>query len=78
MHLAAGCPPGSRGRDPLFQLSPHMHARTKKSLSSDRFVLLEATEGVMDAVECLTAGAFGSLTFIFTDQLHLMLLMSFY
>ena len=25
-YLAAGCPPGSRGYDPLFQPAPHMHA----------------------------------------------------
>ena len=51
MHLAAGCPPGSRGCDSLFQLSPHMHARGKNSSSSDRAGPEEATEGVREAVE---------------------------
>ena len=50
MHLAAGCPPGSRGCDPLFQLSPHMHARGKNSLSSDKVGPGEATAGVREAV----------------------------
>ena len=60
IHLAAGCPPGSRGCDSLFQPPPHMYVRPKNSLSSDRAGLREATEGVVGAVECLTTGAFGS------------------
>ena len=67
MHLAAGCPPGSRGCDPLFQLSPHMHARGKNSSSSDRVGPGEATEGVREAVECPVARAFPSPTFLSTD-----------
>ena len=64
MHLAAGCPPGSRVWDPLFQLSPHMHARGENSVSSGRVGPGEATEGVR---ECPVAGAFPSPTFISTD-----------
>ena len=72
IHLAAGCPPGSRGWDLLFQLSPHVHATQKISLSSSRSLgLWEATEGLMEAVERLTAGALGSPTFCSTDRLHL-------
>ena len=67
MHLAAGCPPGSRDCDPLLQLSPHMHDRGKNSLSSDRVGLGEANEGVREAVECPVAGAFQSPTFLSTD-----------
>ena len=67
MHLAAGCPPGSRGCDPLFQLSPHMHARVKNSLSSDRVGPGKATAAVREAVECPWAGAFPSPTFLSTD-----------
>ena len=70
-YLPAGCLPGSRGCDPLFQPAPHMHARLKNSLSSDRAGLGEATEGVVGAVECLTNGAFGSPCFLSTDRLHL-------
>ena len=66
MHLAAACPPGSRVRDSLFQLSPHMHARGKNSLSSDRVGRGETTEGVREAVECPVAGAFTSQTFLST------------
>ena len=36
IHLAAECPPGSRCCDPLFQLSPHMHARSKNSSFRNR------------------------------------------
>ena len=67
MHLAAGCPPGSRDCVPLFQMSPHMYARWKNSLSSDRVGPGEATEGVMKAVECPVAGAFRSPTVLPTD-----------
>ena len=67
MHLAAGCPPGSRGCDPFFQLSPHMHARGKNSSSSDRVGPRKATEGVRDAMEYHVAGAFLSPTFLSTD-----------
>ena len=67
MHLAAGCPPGSRGCDPLPQLSPCMHARGKNSLSSDRVGPREATESVREDVECPMAGAFPSQTFLSTD-----------
>ena len=67
MHLAAACPPGSRGCDPLFQLSPQMHARGKNSSSNDRVCSGEANEGVRDAVECPVAGAFPSPTFLSKD-----------
>ena len=67
MHLAAGCPPGSRGCDPLFQLSPDMHASGKNSLSSNRVGLGEAAEDVREAVECPVAGAFPSPTFLSTE-----------
>ena len=67
MHLEAACPPASRVCDSLFQLSPHMHARGKNSLSSDRVGCGEATEGVREAVECPVAGAFPSPTFLSTD-----------
>ena len=60
IHLAAECPPGSRGCDPFFQLSPHMHARGKNSSSSDRAGPREATEAMMGAVEGLTTGAYTS------------------
>ena len=59
-YMAAGYPPGSRGCDPLFQPAPHIHTRSKKTLSSDRAGLREATEGVVGAVECLMTGEFGS------------------
>ena len=48
------------GYGPLFQLSPHMHARGKNSLSSDIVGLGEATEGVREAVECPVDEAFPS------------------
>ena len=59
-YLAAGCPPESRGCDPLFQPAPYMHARPRNSLSRDRAGLREATEGVVGPVECLITGAFVS------------------
>ena len=63
MHLAAGCLPGSRGCDPLFQPPPpHMHASGKNS--SNRVGPGEATESVREAVECPVAGAFSSPTFL--------------
>ena len=71
IYLAAGCPPGSRGCDSLFQPPPHMHDRGKNSLSSDRAGLREATEGVVEAVECIRTGASSSLLFLVTDWLHL-------
>ena len=67
MHLAAGCPPGSRGHDAFFQLSPNMHARGKNSLSGNNVGPGEATEDVREAVECTVAGAFSSPTFLSTD-----------
>ena len=67
MHLAAGCPPGSRGCDSLFQLSPHMHARGKNSSSSDRAGPEEATEGVREAVEWPVTGAYSPPTLLATD-----------
>ena len=67
MHLAAGCPPRSRGCDPLFQLSPHKHAKGKNFLSSDRVGPGKATEGMREAVECPVARAFPPPTFLSTD-----------
>ena len=67
IHLVAGCPTGSRGCDALFQLPPHMHDRGKNSLSSDRAGLKEATEGVVEAVECVRTGASSSPLFVATD-----------
>ena len=67
IHLAAECPPGSRGCDPLFQPAPHMHDRGKNSSSSDRAGLKEATDGVVQAVECVRTGASASPLFLATD-----------
>ena len=67
IHLAAGCPPGSRGFDSLFQPPSYMHDRGKNSLSSDRAGLMEATEGVVEAVECIKTGASSSPLFLATD-----------
>ena len=64
MHLAAGFPPGSRGCDSLFKPPPHKQARGKNSSSSDRAGLREATEGVVEAVECIRTGTSSSLLFL--------------
>ena len=73
IHLAAGCPPESRGCDSLFHLPycAYMHNRGKNSLSSDRASLREATEGVMESVEFIRTGASSSSLFLTTDRLHL-------
>ena len=67
IHLAAACPRGSWGCDPLFQSAPLMHDRGKNSLSSNRAGLREANEGVMVAVECVRSGASSSPLFLSTD-----------
>ena len=48
-----------------------MHARGKNSLSSDRAGLRDATECVVEAVECVRTGASASPLFLATDRLHL-------
>ena len=67
MHLAAGCPPGSRGCDSLFQLSPLMHARPKNSSYGNRGGPREAIDGGREAVESHTDGAFGPPEFLALD-----------
>ena len=67
IHLAAGCPQGSRGCDSLFQQPPHMHDRGKNSSSSNRAGFGEDTEGVVETGECISAGASSSPLFLATD-----------
>ena len=67
IHLAAECPPGSRGCDSLFKPPPHMHDKGKNSSSSERAGFREATEGVVKAVEYIRTGASSSPLFLATD-----------
>ena len=69
--MAAACPPGSRGCDSLFQLSPHMHARPKNSSYGNRGGPREAIEAKRGVVESQTDGAFAAPTFLSLHRLHL-------
>ena len=71
--MAAACPPGFRGCDLLFQLSPHMHDRPKNSSYRNRGGPREAIEAKRGVVESQTDGAFDAPTFLslHTHRLHL-------
>ena len=65
--MVAACPPGSRGCDPLFQLSPHKHTRPKNSSHRNRGGPREAIETEREVAKSQTDGAFAAPTYLSLD-----------